>query len=63
MSSRNFAMLAAAIFAVIALVQLMRAASGWPVTVGTTMVPVWISWIAVVVAGGLAWLGFAASRT
>jgi hypothetical protein len=48
----------------IAVLQLARAASGLPVTVGTTTsIPLWASWIACFVAAGLAWLGFDASRS
>lgn len=62
MTAKSYAILAAAIFAVVALAQLLRAISGWPVTVGTTEMPLWPSWVAFVVAGLLAWLGYSASR-
>jgi hypothetical protein len=63
MTVRNYARLAASIFAIVAVLQLARAASGLPVTVGTTTsIPLWASWIACFVAAGLAWLGFGASR-
>ena len=60
MTAKNYSLLAAVIFAIIALLQLTRALSGWEITVGTTVMPVWPSWIAVLVAGTLAWLGFTA---
>jgi hypothetical protein len=56
-------MLAAALFAIISVLQFVRALAGWPVTVGGTMIPVWVSWIAFIVAGALAWIGFMAART
>jgi protein-S-isoprenylcysteine O-methyltransferase Ste14 len=62
MTARNYARLAAAIFAIVAVLQLGRAAAGLPLTVGTTSIPLWASWIACVVAFVLAWLGFNASR-
>jgi hypothetical protein len=63
MTAKTYSRVAALIFVIVALLQLARAVSGWPVTVGTTIsVPLWASWIACVVAAGLAWLGFAASR-
>ncbi|MGH6737195.1 MAG: hypothetical protein ACRECX_14140 [Methyloceanibacter sp.] len=63
MTSKTYSRLAALIFAIVALLQLTRAASGWPVTVGTTIsAPIWASWIACIVAAGLAWLGFTAAR-
>jgi hypothetical protein len=63
MSARSYARLAAAVFAIIALLQVARAVAGWPVTVGGTVMPVWPSWVAFVVAGVLAWLGFRASQS
>ena len=63
MTAKSYSRLAAVIFAVIAVLQLIRAASGWPITVGaTTSIPLWASWIACVIAGVLAWVGFDASR-
>ena len=62
MSATSYARLAAVVFAVIAVLQLVRALTGWPISVGGTLVPVWPSWIAAIVAAGLAWLGFTASR-
>jgi hypothetical protein len=63
MTAKNFARLAALIFAVIAVLQFARALTGWPITVGTTIsIPLWASWVACIVAAGLAWLGFIASR-
>jgi hypothetical protein len=62
MNASSYARLAGAIFAVVALLQLARALAGWPVTVGGMTLPLWPSWVAVVVAGALAWLGLTASR-
>jgi hypothetical protein len=63
MTARNFARLAALIFAIVAVLQLARAVSGLPVTVGaSTSIPLWASWVACVVTAGLAWLGYNASQ-
>jgi hypothetical protein len=63
MSAKSYSRLAALIFAVVAVLQLIRAVSGWPVTVGaTTSIPLWASWVVCVIAGVLAWIGFEASR-
>ena len=66
MNTRSYSLLAAIIFTVVALVQLMRAVLGWSLTAdmgsGPMAVPLWPSWIACVVFAVLAWLGFAASR-
>jgi hypothetical protein len=63
MNATGYARLAAALFAIISVLQLVRALAGWPITVGETMIPVWASWVAFVVAGALAWIGITATRT
>ena len=62
MTARNYSLLAAVIFAIVAMLQLVRAVGSWPVTIATYPVPLWASWIVGAVAGVLAGLGFAASR-
>ena len=62
MAARNFARLAAVIFAIIALLQLLRAITGFEIVVGGETMPVWPSWIAAIMAGFLAYLGFTASK-
>ena len=61
MTTRTFCTLAAAIFALIALLQLIRIAMGWSVTLNGVDVPFWASWIAVTVAGALSFVGFRAA--
>jgi hypothetical protein len=60
MTARHYSRLAAVIFAIIALLQLLRAVSGFEISVGGEIMPIWPSWVAAVVAGVLAYLGFAA---
>jgi hypothetical protein len=62
MRATSYARLAATVFAIVALLQLLRALAAWPILLGDTAVPVWASWVAFVVASALAWLGFSASR-
>ena len=57
MTIRTFCTLAAAIFALIALLQLIRIVMGWSVALNG----VWASWIAVIVAGALSFVGFRAT--
>ena len=57
----EYVILASWIFAFVALAHLARLAMRWPVVVGTHRVPMFISWIGLVVTGALAaWggLGF-----
>jgi hypothetical protein len=56
-------MLAAAIFGLIAVLQLLRIVMGWPVTLNGIDVPFWLSGIAAAVAGALSFVGFRAART
>jgi hypothetical protein len=58
MTTRTFCTLAAAIFALIALLQLIRIVMGWSVSLNGVDVPFWASWIAVIVAGALSLIGF-----
>jgi hypothetical protein len=62
MTAKSYSLLAAAIFTIVAVLQLARATMAWEVTVGTATVPVWPSWIAFAVAGTLALVGFSAAR-
>jgi hypothetical protein len=63
MTAKSYCRLAALIFVVVAALQLIRAVSGWSITVGaTTSIPLWASWVVGVIAGVLAWIGFDASR-
>ncbi len=62
MQQKQFSTVAGAIFAVVALAHLLRIAMGWMVMIGDWMVPLWLSWIAVIGAGGLSYFGFRAAR-
>ena len=61
MDPRNYSRLAAIIFAVIALLQLLRALFAWEVTLNGLPIPLFVSGIACFVAAIMAWLGFTAS--
>jgi hypothetical protein len=51
---KPFTTITVGLFALIALVQLLRLLLGWEVTVNGVHIPLWASAIAVVVAAGLA---------
>jgi hypothetical protein len=53
MNDRSFHLIAGTIFALVALLQALRIYMGWPVVIGGWSAPMWISWIAIVVAGSL----------
>ena len=61
MDKNQSLMLAAVIFGIIALLHLLRSILNWPASIAGLNVPVWLSYVAVVVAGYLAWLMYSAS--
>jgi len=62
MDAKTFALVAGVIFAVVALVHLVRIFMEWTVIIEDWSIPMWVSWIALVVAGGLALLGLRLSE-
>ena len=54
--------LASAAFGLIALLHLLRSIFGWQASIDDFNVPVWLSYVAVVVAGYLSWLMYSASK-
>ena len=58
----RYALVSGIIFGVVAVIQAWRAVNQWPVQVGPIAVPVWFSWIAVLVAGGLCVWAFSSRR-
>ena len=58
MDRKTFCMLAGIIFTLVALFHLVRIFMEWPVMIGDWSVPIWVSWLALIVAGGLALFGF-----
>ena len=57
MDQKTFSIVAGVIFAAMALFHLVRIYMDWPVMIGGWSVPMWVSWIGLVVAGGLAFFG------
>jgi hypothetical protein len=57
MTAKTFAGVAAIIFALVALLHLLRLVLGWSIVIEGWTVPMWLSWIGLVVAGGLSYFG------
>ena len=57
MNQRIFTIIASVIFGVVALFHVLRIFLGWPAVVGGWTVPMWVSWIGVIIAGGLSYFG------
>jgi hypothetical protein len=55
---KAYFLVAGMIFAVVALSHALRIYMEWPVTIANWSVPKWVSWVALIVAGFLAIVGF-----
>jgi hypothetical protein len=62
MDTKTFSLVAGLIFALVALLHLVRIFEEWLVIIGDWSVPKSVSWVALIVAGGLALLGLRLSR-
>lgn len=58
MSDTIYHYIASILFSVIAVVHLARGLQGWEAVVAGVEIPIWASWVAVVLAGYLASRGF-----
>ena len=54
--SRPFTWIASAIFALMALLHLYRLYSHFQIVLGSHVMPMWISYVGIVVAAGLSWM-------
>lgn len=59
---KPFATIAVGVFGMVALLHILRLAFGWEVTFQGGVVPLWVSGLGVVVAGGLAIMVWRESR-
>jgi hypothetical protein len=57
MAEKAFATIAAVIFGLVTLLHLLRLVMGWSVVIDSWTVPMWVSWIGLVVAGSLSYYG------
>ena len=58
MSKSTYIIVTAVVFTIMGAVQFARIVFGWPAEIGTFSVPMWFSYVAVIVTGGLAAFGF-----
>lgn len=58
MSPKTFFNAVTAIFFLIAVLHVARLVYGWEAMIGGWVVPMWLSWVALVIAGFLAWHGW-----
>lgn len=62
MSQRTFLGVSGTIFGIIAVLHLLRIIYGWPAQIGTFVVPTWLSWLSLLIAGYLAITAFSLLR-
>ena len=58
MQQKTYNTITAVLFLVIALLHLLRIIFGWPAQIGGLGIPMWASWLALVVTAALAYFGF-----
>ena len=58
MSWKTYFLVTGIIFALVALTHALRIYMDWPVMIADWSVPKWLSWVGLIVAGGLALFGF-----
>ena len=59
---KPFTTLAVVVFTMVAVLHLLRIFMGWEVVVGGTVIPMWASYLGLIIAGGLAFLLWRESR-
>jgi hypothetical protein len=62
MTSTQYGYVTSVIFALVGAAHLWRIVAAWPILIGPLAVPMWPSWVAIVVAGSLAWEGCRVAR-
>ena len=58
MNCKSYFLVTATIFSVIGLFHLLRIVLGWEAVVGGWSIPMWLSWVAMIVTAVLAYYGF-----
>lgn len=58
MQQKTYLLTVTTIFSIIAVLHILRLILGWPAVIGEWEIPVWLSWVAFIIAGFLAYEGF-----
>ena len=58
MQQKTYNTVTAVLFLIVALLHLLRIVFGWPAQIGSLGIPMWGSWLALVVTAALAYFGF-----
>ncbi|MDE3016257.1 MAG: hypothetical protein KGI29_04965 [Pseudomonadota bacterium] len=62
MTQKAYSLIVGIIFTIVALVHVWRLAAGWDIIIDGWLVPMWVSWIGLIVPGILGFFGFRYSR-
>ena len=62
MDRNQYLTVAGTIFVIVALAHLVRAVMDWPIVIAGWIVPIWLSWLAFVIAGALGYLGLSLAK-
>lgn len=62
MNQKLFSLVVGLIFLVVAVVHALRFVFSWPITILGWTVPIWVSWIAFLISGFLAYEGLTLAR-
>ena len=63
MGHRTNSLIVAVLFSVVAVMHACRLLFGWQVTIASWIVPLWVSWVAIVVTAYLAYQSFKHARS
>ncbi len=58
LNQKTYMTVTATLFLIMGIVHLLRIIFGWQAEIGGLNIPFWVSWLALFVTGGLAYLGF-----
>ena len=62
MTHKRFSLAAGSIFLLIFILHLLRIIMGWEGVIGSFVVPMWFSWVALLITGYLAYQGLRLSK-
>lgn len=62
MSFKSYSLLTSVIFLLIGVLHLARIIQGWSAEIGGWLVPMWLSWVALILAGYLGYTGWKHSQ-
>ena len=63
MSRKSYLLITAIVFSIVGVVHLLRIVRGWEIAIGGWTVPMWVSWLGLIVSAVLAYFGFTHARS